>query len=70
MIKANYCISIDNNGDRHISLPWRIPNLPNWLTVDSYAPSVEIPVFELSIVVNAHRENNKELVNKILSKYY
>ena len=69
MIKANYCISIDNKKDYHISLPWRIPNLPNGLLVDMYVPSVEVPVRELIEVVDAHKENNQKLVNDILSKY-
>lgn len=67
MIKANYCISIDNKKDYHISLPWRIPNLPNGLLVDMYVPSVEVPISELTEVLEAFKAWNQAKVNSILS---
>lgn len=70
MIKSNFCISVDNNGDRHISLPWKEPNLPNWLQVAHCNPSVSVSITDLWEVLTAHKEHNQALVNKILWDYY
>lgn len=70
MMKAPFCISVDNKWDRHISLPWREPNLPDWLTVEHFNPSVDVSLFDLSQVVEQFKEHNQKEVNRILSLYY
>lgn len=70
MIKSNFCISVDNRWDRHISLPWREPNLPDWLQVAHYNPSVLVTIADLWEVLTNHLEWNQKRVNEILKDYY
>jgi len=70
MIKANFCISIDTNGDRHVSLPWREPKLHDWLQIASYTPSALCEVRDIAEAIRAYGEYNQKRVNEILSKYY
>ncbi len=51
MMKAQFCISVDNKWDRHISIPGREPNLPDWLTVEHFNQSVYVSLYDLSQIV-------------------
>ncbi len=70
MMKAQFCISVDNKWDRHISIPGREPNLPDWLTVEHFNQSVYVSLYDLSQIVEHFKEHNQKEVNRLLSLYY
>lgn len=70
MIKAHFSISIDTEGNRHVSLPLIPVKLPDWKEVATINPYVEITIADIHEVLNAHKENNTKRVNELLSKYY
>lgn len=70
MVNAKFCISIDDKGDRHVSVPWKEAQLPHWLLVEKFNPYVTMPISILTVVIDAYKMGNQKLINEILSKYY
>lgn len=71
MMKAPFCISVDNKWDRHISLPYRTNiTLPDGRIIDKQAPCVEVDLDDIGKALQFYKERNQDKVNSILSKYF
>lgn len=70
MTKAQFCITVDTQGDRYISLPYRTKvHLPD-RNIEKQSPCVEVELSDLAEVVECYRQWNQQQVNQILSKYF
>jgi len=70
MMTIPLSISIDDKWDYHWAIPYKIPQLPDGRVVDMTAPHVIVTIADLHTVLDAYKEKNQALVNKILGSYF
>lgn len=65
-------LSKDTEGNSYMSLPHRPVQLPEGKKLDSskVIPYVKVKLWDVQEVLNAYRDHNTALVNKILSQYH